>query len=149
MSIDQVLAAVRSLDGVLVLSPTEGDGTPEIAWGDHFVYYAPDGTVPANTQPYATIVTKNYPDDTASDLDRPGRWRLNVHVGRAVAERITDRTVRPAGTADVVLPHPVYARLGWIAIVNPGEKTMPLVPDLLAGAYERAKARARRRAAPR
>ncbi|MFN8199426.1 MAG: DUF6194 family protein [Nakamurella multipartita] len=53
----------------------------EISWSDHFFYYAPDGLVPRNRQPYATIVTKNYPDDVQSRLDDPDRWRLNIHVG--------------------------------------------------------------------
>ncbi|HEY3506587.1 MAG TPA: DUF6194 family protein [Actinocatenispora sp.] len=146
MSIQRILAAVRSLDGVLVLSPTDGDGSPELAWGDHFVYYAPDGTVPTNVQPYATIVTKNYPDDTASDLDRPGRWRLNIHVGRATSARLLgDGVPAPADATDVLLPHPVYGRLGWIAVVDPGERTLAGVLDLLADAHERAKVRAARR----
>ncbi|WP_313546200.1 DUF6194 family protein [Leifsonia aquatica] len=37
-------------------------------WGDTFCYVAPDGQVPPNTQPYATIVTKDYPEDTLSAL---------------------------------------------------------------------------------
>lgn len=146
MSIQRILAAVRSLDGVLVLSPTDGDGSPELAWGDHFVYYAPDGAVPTNIQPYATIVTKNYPDDTASDLDRPGRWRLNIHVGRAAAQRLVgDGAGTTADATDVLLPHPLYGRLGWVAVVDPGERTLPAVLDLLADAHERAKLRAARR----
>lgn len=43
-----------------------GSEHPEISWSDHFFYYAPDGLVPRNRQPYATIVTKNYPDDVQS-----------------------------------------------------------------------------------
>jgi hypothetical protein len=29
-----------------------------------------------------TIITKDYPDDAQSELDLPGRFRVNVHVGR-------------------------------------------------------------------
>ena len=66
MSIEQIIFLVRGFDGALVLAPTEGSDAPEIAWGDYFFYYAPDGRVPRNRQSYATIVTKNYPDDADS-----------------------------------------------------------------------------------
>lgn len=42
MSMEQILEAVRGFDGVLELAPTAGSEYPEIAWGDHFFYYAPD-----------------------------------------------------------------------------------------------------------
>ena len=43
---------IEELSGVLTLSPHEGDGTPEIAWGDLFFYYAPNGVLPPG-QPFA------------------------------------------------------------------------------------------------
>lgn len=151
MSIDRILAAVRSFDGVLVLAPGEGSGFPEIAWGDFFFYYAPDGQVPANVQPYATIVTKNYPGDTDSDLDDAGRWRVNIHVGRSAFRELTGESAASHDFArtDVVMPHPVYGSLGWVAVVNPGDQTLNIVVDLLRNAHDDAKARAARRAAAR
>lgn len=140
---DRVLAHLRSLDGVLELAPTEGDGTPPIAWGDHFLYYAPDGQVPQREQPFATIVTKDYPGDGSSDLDPPGRWRLNVHAGReAVAAARTRAQVDPS-TADVLLPHPTYADQGWVCIVVP--TSTPELQALLDQAYADAVRRAGRR----
>ncbi|PXY37462.1 hypothetical protein BA062_06140 [Prauserella flavalba] len=142
----QILDTVTSFDGALVLAPDASSGAPELAWGDYFFYYAPDGRVPANGQPYATIVTKNYPGDTGSDLDGDDRWRVNVHVGRAAFERLTSHGggTDPA-EPDVVLPHPVYGRQGWIAVVNPGERTSAQVLKLLRDAHERARARALRK----
>lgn len=58
MTIDEISAYVESLGGVLTMRPAPGDGTPEVAWGDLFFYYAPDGVVP-NGQPFATVVTKD------------------------------------------------------------------------------------------
>lgn len=144
---EQVLAAVRSFDGVLVLTPGEGDGSPPIAWGDSFFYYAPDGQVPRNEQPYGTIVTKDYPGDTGSGLDAEGRWRVNIHVGRRRFEEligVPPRELAPGrdfAAADVVLPHPVYGHLGWVSVVNPAERTMPIVLGLLRDAHERATVR--------
>src|SRR5689334_4767809 len=111
MSMEQIIATVRGLDGALVLVPEPGGDFPEIAWGDAFFYYAPDGGIPQNTQPYGTIVTKNYPDDTACDLDPPGRWRVNIHVDGAMFRRLTGEEPgslsrrRDHATADGVMPH--------------------------------------------
>lgn len=142
---DQLLRKVRALDGVLELAPREGSDYPEVAWGDHFFYYAPDGVVPQRQQPYATIVTKNYPDDRSSDLDRPGRWRLNIHVGRDAYVGLIGQRPREEPDAelaydavDTVLPHPLYRTQGWIAIVNPGERTSALALRLLGEAHRRA-----------
>src|ERR1044072_8550024 len=75
MSMEQIIATVRGCEGPLVVVPEPGGDFPEIAWGDAFFYYAPDGVMPRTTQPYGTIVTKNYPDDSASVLAPPGGRR--------------------------------------------------------------------------
>ena len=151
MDMEETLGTVRSFDGVLVLAPDEGSGAPELAWGDVFVYHSPDGRVPTNVQPYATIVTKDYPDDRESDLDPEGRWRVNIHVGRArLAELAADEPgTHDPSEADVVLPHPVYGSLGWVAVVNPGQRTGALVLELLGEAHEAARRRAARRSVAR
>ncbi|MBB3662749.1 hypothetical protein FB384_001653 [Prauserella sediminis] len=151
MTIDDILGVARSLSGSLVLSPEPGSAYPELAWGDHFFYYSPDGQVPQRIQPYATIVTKNYPGDEESRLDADGRWRINVQVTR---ERFAQLVGRPAAAVDfanvdlaatdTVLPHPVYARAGLVAVVNPGERTHGLVADLVREAHRRVMARANR-----
>ena len=144
MSMEQIIATVRGFDGALVVVPQPGGDSPEIAWGDAFFYYAPDGRMPRTTQPYGTIVTKNYPDDTASDLDCPGRWRVNVHVGRRALPELVGEQEDLAAT-DVLLPHPVYGALGWICVVNPGVRTTETVVRLLREAHEAARAREARR----
>jgi len=145
-SMDRIIAAVRALDGALVLRPEPGDGSPELAWGDTFCYVAPDGQVPPNTQPYATIVTKDYPEDALSALGGD-RWRVNIHVGRArLAELVGDGPHDPAAV-DVLIPHPVYGSLGWVAVVLPGERTLGTVLDLVRDAHDDTRRRADRRAA--
>lgn len=153
MTLERILETVRGFDGVLELAPTEGSDFPEVAWGDHFFYYAPDGQIPQREQPYATFVTKDYPGDTLSDLDPPGRWRLNVHVGKDTFTRLIGEGPRSAASGkdfsavDVILPHPVYGPLGWVAIVNPGQRTTSAAVALLREAHESARRRAERRVA--
>ncbi len=80
MTIEEISAYVESMGCVLTMRPAPGDGTPEVAWGDLFFYYAPDGVVP-NGQPFATAVTKDYPGEPYSAL-APGEFRVNVDTGR-------------------------------------------------------------------
>lgn len=137
MSIDDIIELVRGWDGALTVTPEPGDGTPEMAWGDTFFCYAPDGTMPAATQPFATIVTKNYPDDETSRLDRPGMSRLNIAAPRDEARRWAgEAPTSEAGdtsTADRVFVHPVYGSMGWLAVVNPGPRTADTTRSLLPG----------------
>lgn len=150
MSMEQILDVVRSLDGALVLAPEEGSEFPEIAWGDFFFYYAPDGQVPHNVQPYATIVTKDYPDDAQSELGAAGRWRVNIHVGRAKFQELTGESPRTLDSwdfaaVDAFMPHPVYGALGWVSVVNPGEETLSTVLELIRDAQTQERLRATRR----
>ncbi|MEV6066545.1 DUF6194 family protein [Nocardia sp. NPDC052001] len=149
MTIDELITLLDSLPGTLRLSPAPGDPAyPEISWGDSFVYYAPNAEIPTATQPFATIVTKDYPDDNSSNLNRPNTFRLNIHAGR---ESFTthlgypprDSSAHPTdpSTLDSLIPHPTYASAGWLSVLNPGPRTDPVIADLLRTAYDRARAR--------
>ncbi|HEY6798242.1 MAG TPA: DUF6194 family protein [Kineosporiaceae bacterium] len=153
MTQDEIIAFVGGLDGVLALRPAPGDGSPEISCGDTFFYYSPDGTIPATTQPFATIVTKNYPGDETSRLDRPNTFRLNVAAGKEAFIRWTGHAPREPAThevdpssADTVIAHPVYGTAGWLAVVNPGPRTAAAIHELLLVAYHLARSRYERRA---
>jgi hypothetical protein len=144
MEFQEIVDAVRSLDGALVILPDEGGPYPELAWGDAFFYYAPDGVMPERTQPYGTIITKDYPDDATSELGAAGRFRLNIHVGRERAAEIVDPAAAPM-KADAFFPHPLYGTGGWVSVVNPADATGAAVISLLRTAHEEARVRAVRR----
>jgi len=150
MDIDEIVDYVAPLEGVLTLRPQPGDGSPVISWGDVFFYYAPDGRVP-NGQPFATIVTKGYPDEVSPWLDRPGAYRLNIAVGQDAVEANVSHAADALlsdGALDVLIAHPVYGHLGWVAVTNPGERTSRKALVLLQSAHARARARRQRRDAP-
>ncbi|MGW5376215.1 DUF6194 family protein [Nocardia sp. NPDC003999] len=153
MTIDDIIGFVSALDGVLTLSPGPGDGSPEISWGDTFFYYSPDGVIPKATQPFATIVTKNYPGDESSDLDRPDAFRVNIAAGKEAFTHWTGHTPRERSapdnpsTTDTVIPHPVYASAAWLAVINPGPRTTAPTRTLLRTAYDLARSRHERRPA--
>jgi hypothetical protein len=96
---------------------------------------------------FTTIVTTDEHDmGNPSDLARQGVFRLNIGVGKETFERLVGSVVDPDyAELDRVMPHPVYAKQRWIAILNPGRRTFDeVVKPLIAEAYERV-ARQRRR----
>jgi hypothetical protein len=89
---------------------------------------------------FATIVTTDEHDmGTPSNLARPGVFRLNIGVGRETFQRLVGSKTDPDYAAlDQVLPHPVYAKQRWLAILNPSRQTFDeIVKPLVAEAYER------------
>lgn len=108
--------------------------------------------MPGNRQPYATIVTKDYPDDTESRLTDDDRWRLNVHVGSAVFTELLGyppEQIESSGvdysTTDAFLPHPLYGAYGWVCIVNPGSATVTRALQVLRLAHLADRRRVERR----
>jgi len=137
-----------------VARPDSGEG-PEIARDDTFFFYGPAGNLEATHKlPFATIVTKDYPGfDEASELNRPGVFRLNVGVTRRTYRSLfgsypghLESGERDSGAADYnfaaldqLLPHPVYGSQFWVSILNPSESTFrDSVQALLAEAYQMA-----------
>jgi hypothetical protein len=145
MTAEEIIAFVTSLPGVAAVTASETNGAPEAAWGDSFFFYDPEDDAASRRMPFATIVTQDYDGwDTASDLNRPGVFRLNIAVGRTAFEQLTGyppgehdaQAVRFDYTAlDRLLPHPAYAAQGWVAILNPGEATAGQARSLLTDAH--------------
>lgn len=144
MNMHEIIQSVRGLSGALVIIPEEGSAFPELAWGDAFFYYAPDGRMPERTQPYGTIITKDYPDDATSALG-PGRFRVNIHVGTERADPLVAAGTELTET-DTFFRHPVYGDAGWVCVIAPAERTTPTMIELLQSAHESARLRAVRRA---
>lgn len=105
--------------------------------------------------PFATLGTNDW-SDKFSKLDREGVYRLNVGVKRATYEGLFGAAPKGAiGSAvfereydfaalDVLMPHPEYAPMYWVCVVNP-EKTWERTKGLLAEGYELAKERGERK----
>ncbi len=138
---------VATFAGVDAVTPTEG-----IAAGDTFFIYDPDRTLdPQRRFPFATIVTKDYGEfDCASNLNRPGVFRLNIGLSQATFRSLFGSPTPSSGGADAadtgpdfsaldrLLPHPVYAPQSWVCVLNPSVATFDTLKPLLAEAYDRA-----------
>jgi len=99
---------------------------------------------------FATIVTTDEHDmGNQSKLSaRPDVFRLNIGVGKETFARLVASMVAPDYAAlDTILPHPVYAKQRWIAILNPSRRTFDeVIKPLIAEAYERLATPRRRKA---
>jgi len=140
---------IETFAGVDVVDP-QASGGPEIAWGDTFFIYDPDRNLePKHRFPFATIVTKDYGDfDRASNLNRPGVFRLNIGVSKETYRSLFGPQPSARGPAGVVntghdfsaldqiMPHPVYAPQSWVCVLNPSDATYLEVRPLLAEAYD-------------
>jgi hypothetical protein len=127
-------AIEQQLAGVVT---TEGSG-------DWYLFYDPDGiTRPDQRFPFCTLVTGDRYDG-ASRLDRdPATYRVNVGVDRHSYEDLFGPAPRQAAGHEVVetgfdyaltdtlLPHPFYAPLHWVCVVNPGVRTRERLGELL------------------
>ncbi len=133
--------------GADVERPTDGPGA-----GDTFFSYDPHHDLaPERRFPFATIVTKDYGDfDEASDLNRPGVFRLNIGVSRDTfralfGDRPSDDHTASANqdfaALDRLMLHPVYAPQSFVCVLNPSPETFQVCKPLLAEAYLRATAR--------
>jgi len=111
-------------------------------WGESSLFYNPGGLLPHGVY-FCTIKHHDGPNDKASQLDRPGVYRLSIGAGRqAYEQRFGTPPPRPAQggvvktghdfTAfDQITPHPVYGWMSWVAVLNPKRKTLEtLRPDL-------------------
>lgn len=116
-----------------------------------FFFYGSDRKLP-----FATLANADDPYDHASELDRPGVYRLNISVSRHTyrsvfgpeSPRLGQSGVVETGhdfaTLDRLLPHPVYAPQSWICVLNPSDETFGTVQPLLSEAHDRAVKRAKR-----
>ena len=128
MTQDEIRQHLGANSAVHTQIAAEGDGSPQIAWGDTFFFIRGQDGKPGN-MPFTTLVTKDYDGfDSDSRLNRGGLYRLNIEVGKGRFEQLFG--FKPAALAehrdrfdftalDVVFPHPLYGPHGWVSIINP------------------------------
>jgi uncharacterized protein DUF6194 len=113
--------------------------------GYTFFFYGPDRMLP-----FTTIATTDNEGDRASNLDRPGVFRLNIGVSKQTFQMLfgagkVDVSAYDFTALDTIMPHPDYAAQSWLCVLNPSEATFQQLRPLLSEAYELAVRRAGRR----
>ena len=126
MTEQDILDFIRSeFQGVLVAESA----------GNFFVFYGPNNLAVEQRLPFATIMMNDL-NDSFSNLDRPGVYRLNIGVERETFAGLFGAGPTPDFTTlDQLMPHPVYAASSWVYVLNPGLETFERVQPLLTEAY--------------
>jgi hypothetical protein len=117
------------------------------SWGEKGIFYNPNQVLKRGIY-VLTIKEKDGDHDKGSNLNREGIFRVNIGLRRATFMKMFGiLPKRPnAGeivdmpydftTLDMILPHPVYAWMGWVSILNPSEQTFEQMKLLIQESYE-------------
>ena len=131
---------LQSLEGTVLIS----------SWGERGVFYNPGRKLKRGVY-VLTVKEKDGENDRSPHLNRPGIWRVNLGLRRETFQRLFGPLPQrpPKGGVvplpydfselDRLLPHPVYAWMGWICALNPSRQTFEALKPLIGESYEHAR----------
>lgn len=141
MTPDEILEyCLKNLEGTVLAS----------SWGEKGIFYNPESKRKRGVY-ILTVKQKDGENDKGSNLNRENMYRVNVGVRKTTFTQMFGFIPkRPAKgcvvdmpydftATDQILPHPVYAWMGWVCVLNPSEKTFEKCKPLIQQAYEYAK----------
>ncbi len=123
---------------------------PVSSWGERGIFYNPGGKLKRGVY-VLTVKEKDGENDKSSHLDRAGVYRVNLGLRRETFRRLFGPLPpRPPkggvtdlpcdfSALDALLPHPVYAWMGWACVLNPSRQTFEELRPLIAESYEYAR----------
>ena len=133
-----------------MLSARYADVSLANTWGETALFYNPGKRLPRGIY-FATLKDHDGANDKASALHRPGVFRLSLGLPRGdYVSRFGPMPLRP-GKGGVVLgpwdftaldqlsPHPIYAWMGWVAVLNPSHSTLAALSPLFDAAFDKAR----------
>jgi len=134
-------------EGIIAAIDARFEGlAPKASWGETSLFYNPGRALP-NGVYFCTVKDHDGANDTASKLDRPGVFRLALGLPVARYEALFGpRPQRPAKgetvatghdftALDALVPHPVYAWMGWVQILNPSRASFESLHPMLEEAH--------------
>ena len=145
---EEILQELLGLDAALRL---------ESYYGERALFYNPGGVAPLGTI-FCAIKDHDGPHDKASQLARAGVYRFAFGMTSQSFQRHFGSPPRrpPKGEAlalhgfdltrtDALMPHPVYAWMGWVQILSPTAARFGQLRPLLAESLDMVRAKWRRR----
>lgn len=120
------------------------------SWGEKGIFYNPNGALKRGVY-VLTVKEKDGDNDKGSMLNREHVYRVNVGLRKETfIERFGYIPKRPlAGeivnmdfdftVLDTIIPHPVYAWMGWVCVLNPSDKTFEAFKGMIQESYAYAK----------
>lgn len=141
MTADEILEyCLNQLEGTVLVN----------SWGERGIFYNPENKLKRGVY-ILTVKEKDGENDSSSNLSRENIYRVNLGVHKDTFREIFGTIPkRPSkgGVVDMeydftvtdkILPHPVYAWMGWICFLNPSQKTFDELKPYISEAYEYAK----------
>lgn len=141
MTADEILNyCLETLEGTVLIS----------SWGERGIFYNPGGKLKRGVY-VLTVKEQDGENDKSSCLDREGVYRVNLGLRRETFRRLFGPLPQrpPKGgivdmpcdfsNADHLLPHPVYAWMGWVCALNPSRQTFDALKPLILESYAYAK----------
>lgn len=125
------------------------DVAPKPSWGETALFYNPGGLLPHGVY-FCTLKDHDGANDQASNLDRAGIFR--VAIGLPTATYVSLFGPMPARPpkggivstghdftqVDELMPHPIYAWMGWVQILAPTQERFTTILPLIEAAYHNA-----------
>jgi hypothetical protein len=120
------------------------------SWGEKGMFYNPNKTLKRGVY-VLTIKEKDGDNDKSSMLNRENIYRINIGLKKETfIQKFKYIPKRPVAgetvkmdfdftAVDTIMPHPVYAWMGWICVLNPTQKTLQEFELLIKESYEFAK----------
>lgn len=120
------------------------------SWGEEGIFYNPQQKLKRGVY-ILTIKEKDGTNDKSSNLNRDNIFRVNLGIRKATFKKLFGEIPkRPAAgcivhmeydftATDKIIPHPVYAWMGWISVLNPSAETFEALKPLIEEAYMFAK----------
>jgi len=130
---------------------------PKPSWGETALFFNPGGRLP-NGVYFCTVKDHDGDNDKASRLSRPGVFRIAIGLATPTYVRLFGpQPKRPVKGGIVnlpfdfaqtgrLMPHPIYAWMGWAQILSPSkavfEEVFPLIEEAHAVAAKKFQSKA-------
>jgi len=120
------------------------------SWGERGIFYNPNRALKRGVY-VLTVKEKDGDNDKGSMLNRDNAYRINVGLRKEnFIKQFGYIPKRPAAgqivkmnfdftAMDIIMPHPVYAWMGWVCVLNPSDKTFEDFKPMIQESYEFAK----------
>ena len=136
MTIDEIITAIKNEYTGLVVREN---------WGETGVFYNPESLLKKGIY-LMTFKEKDGKHDASSNLKRKNVYRLNIGISKNTFLELFESIPKRPSAGEIVemnfdfsqtnriMPHPIYAWMKWVCILNPSHKTfqtllLPLIHE--------------------
>lgn len=122
---------------------------PQQSWGETSLFYNPGALQPSGVY-FCTLKEDNGKNDQASALDRDGVFRFSIGIAKQQYTELfgtppkrpkkgqTVATGHDFSLQNELMPHPMYAWMSWVQVLNPSKQTFADIEPLIINAYAKA-----------